>query len=116
MDPLNEILPTDESIVAVMSLEEVPWNGLHHRSHFLPCLDEIPSCPEVSVSHPFTPPFQIHIWAHEILSEGSMGNMTATLSIDILVYLKIVKIFQLGAPFPCHEIKIFMPPFMRFFH
>jgi hypothetical protein len=45
-DPLNETFPTDESIIEVMSLDETPWNDLHHRSSFLPSLDEMPSCLE----------------------------------------------------------------------
>lgn len=61
LDPLNETLPTNESIIEVMSLDEVPWNGLHHRSSFLPSLDEMPSCIEPSLSHSPTPPLQTTI-------------------------------------------------------
>ena len=53
---------------------------------------------------------------HKLLSKGNMGNITATLPIDISVHPEVVKIFQLGAPFPRHEIKFFMPPFMIFIH
>jgi len=32
LDALNKIFPTDESIIEVMSLDETPWNSLHHHS------------------------------------------------------------------------------------
>lgn len=55
------------------------------------------------------------ILLHEVLSEGNMGNITATLPIDISVQSDIFKIFQLGSSFSHHEIKIFLPSFMRTF-
>ena len=33
---LSHTLPTDESIMEVMSLEEMPWEYYHHRYSFLP--------------------------------------------------------------------------------
>ena len=79
MDHLNDTFPTDESIFEVMSLEKIPWNGLHHRSSFLPSLDEMPSCLEAFISHCPAPPLQAPILVHEVLSEGNMGNITATI-------------------------------------
>jgi hypothetical protein len=35
------IFPSDESIMEMLSIEEVPWDDNHHRSSFLPSLDEI---------------------------------------------------------------------------
>ena len=32
---------TDESIMEVMTLDEMPWNDYHHHSSFLPILDKI---------------------------------------------------------------------------
>lgn len=37
-DPFNHIFSTDEIIMEVMTLDEIPWNNHHHRSSFLPCL------------------------------------------------------------------------------
>lgn len=45
-----------------------------------------------------------------------MGNITKIFPINILVQPEIVKIFQLEAYFPRHEINIFSPPFRRFSH
>jgi hypothetical protein len=35
------IFPSDESIMEMLSIEEAPWDDNHHRSSFLPSLDEI---------------------------------------------------------------------------
>lgn len=55
-NPLNETFPIDKSIVEVMSLDEIPWNGLHHHSSFLPSFDEMPYFLEASISHYPTSP------------------------------------------------------------
>ena len=36
LDYLSHTLPTNESIMEVMSLDEMPWEDYHHRSSFLP--------------------------------------------------------------------------------
>ena len=36
LDYLSHTLPIDESIMEVISLEEMPWEDYHHRSSFLP--------------------------------------------------------------------------------
>jgi hypothetical protein len=35
------IFPSDESIMEMLGIDEVPWDDNHHRSSFLPSLDEI---------------------------------------------------------------------------
>jgi hypothetical protein len=40
-DYILHIFPSDESIMEMTSIEEAPWDDNHHRSSFLPCLDEI---------------------------------------------------------------------------
>jgi len=114
-DPLNERFPTDMSIIEVMSLDKTPWNNLYHRSSFLPSLGEMPLCLEAFVSHCPMYPLQTSILVHEVLSKGNMGNVTATLPIDLSIQPEIVKIFQLGELFPLLEINFFLPPFTRFF-
>lgn len=112
-DPLSEIYPLNESIIEVMSMDETPWNDLHHHYSFLPSLSEMPSCLEVFISHSLMHPLQTTILVHEVL-EGNMGNITTTIPIDISVQPEIIKIFQLGAPFPHHAINFFLPPLMIF--
>ena len=40
-DCLNDIFPSDEAILEAMSRLEQTWGDLHHRSYFLPKLDDI---------------------------------------------------------------------------
>lgn len=107
LDPLNETFPTDESIVEVMSLDETPWNGLHQCSPFLPNLDEIPSYLEAFVSHCPTPPLQTHVLVHSVLLEGNMGNITATMPLNIFVKPKIVENIHIGVSHSPDEIRVY---------
>jgi len=91
IDPLNKIFPTNESIIEVMSLDETPWNSLHHRSSFLPSLGEMPSCLEAFVSHFPTHPLQTQVLVHEVPSEGNMGNITTTMPLDISIKPRIIE-------------------------
>ena len=36
LDYISHTLPTDESIMEVMSLDEIPWEDYHQRSSFIP--------------------------------------------------------------------------------
>lgn len=38
-DYLLQIFPSNESIMEIMCLGELPWDGHHHQSSFLPDLD-----------------------------------------------------------------------------
>jgi hypothetical protein len=40
-DYILQIFPLDKSIMEIFSIDEVPWDENHHRSSFLPSLDEI---------------------------------------------------------------------------
>jgi hypothetical protein len=40
-DYILHIFPSDESIMEMLSIEEVPWDENHHRLSFLPSLDDI---------------------------------------------------------------------------
>lgn len=76
----------------------------------------MPLCLEALISHNPTHLLQTPILVHKVLSKGNIGNNTTTIPIEISVQPEIIKIFQLGAPFPRHEIKFFMPPFTILFH
>lgn len=111
---MNETFPTDESIFEVMSLDETPWNDLHHRSPFLPSLSEMPSCLEAFVSHNPTHPLQTPILVHEVLSEGNMGNITATMPLDISIKLGIVENIHIGVSCSPNEIRVYTELFKEF--
>lgn len=38
-DPFQQVFHTDESIHEFLSIDELPWDDLHHRLSFLPELD-----------------------------------------------------------------------------
>ena len=106
-DPLNETFPTNESIVEVMYLEETPWDDGHHHSSFLLSLDEISTCMESRVPSELTDPLQHPILVHEVLYKGNMGNISATIPIDISVKIKVVNNVHIGASCSLDEIKIY---------
>jgi hypothetical protein len=41
IDYISQIFPSDESIMEMLSIDDVPWDDNHHRSSFLPPLEEI---------------------------------------------------------------------------
>ena len=43
LDYLDSILPSEEEILEVMMGIDRPWEDLHHRSYFLPPLQEVES-------------------------------------------------------------------------
>ena len=38
-NPFQQVFHTDESIREFLSMDELPWDDLHHRSFFLPEID-----------------------------------------------------------------------------
>jgi len=69
----------------MLSIEEVPWDDNHHRSSFLPSLEEIRQdihsvFPPDVVDAPQSP-----ILTQDTLSEGNMGNISTTIVIDISI-------------------------------
>jgi hypothetical protein len=38
-DYISQIFPSDESIMEMLSIDDVPWDDNHHRSSFLPPLE-----------------------------------------------------------------------------
>ena len=58
LDPLREVFPSDEAIVEMMSLEDLPWIDGHHRSSFMPGLGEMYDCLECFTSQVPTLPLQ----------------------------------------------------------
>ena len=110
-DLLNEVLPTDEAIREIMSLEERPWGEFHHLASMIDSdviKTEIPSFdPPEMVSFTYTT-FQT------IDSEGNMGNLSKTMLIDISVKMGIVENIQIGADCNPEEISRFTSLFKEF--
>jgi hypothetical protein len=41
VDYISQIFPSDESIMEILSIDDLPWDDNHHQSSFLPPLEEI---------------------------------------------------------------------------
>jgi hypothetical protein len=97
IDYISQIFPSDESIMEILSIDDVPWDDNHHRSSFLPPMEEIHQD-----IHSIFPPDVTHstqspILTQDTLSEGNMGNISITIVIDISIKEGIVENINLGA-------------------
>jgi hypothetical protein len=82
---ISHIFPSDESIMEMISIEEVPWDDNYHRSSFLSPLEEIQEdihsiFPLDVVKFP-----QYPILMQDTISEGNLGNIFSTVVIDISI-------------------------------
>lgn len=110
-DLLNEVLPTDEAIREIVSLEERPWGEFHHRISMIDSeaiKTKIPSFdqPEMVPS--------AYTTVQTLDSEGNMGNLSKTMLIDILVKTSIVENIQIGVDCNPEEITCFTSLFKEF--
>ena len=103
-DPLNQVLPKDEAIREITSLEERPWEESHHHvliSH----LDMMPlqilsyDTPEI-ISSPY-------MTIQTLDLEGNISNLSKALPIDILVKIGIVENIRIGSNHNPEEIASF---------
>ena len=83
LDPFQQVFYTDESIHEFLSIDELPWDDLHHRSSFLPKLDIF----EDKFSSMFTTSYvkepQNRISITNSYSKVNLGNISSTIPIDI---------------------------------
>jgi hypothetical protein len=97
IDYISHIFPSDESIMEILSIDNVPWDDNHHRSSFLPPLEEIHN----DIHSVFTPDVthspQSPILTQDTLSKGNMGNISTMIVIDISIKEGIVENINLGA-------------------
>jgi len=114
LDPLNKIFPTNESIFEVMYIDETPWNDAHHLSSFLPSPSEISLCLETFVSHNPMHPLQIPFLVRKVLSKGNMGNITATMPINISIKPWIVENIHIRVSYSLEEIRVYTDLFKEF--
>jgi hypothetical protein len=113
-DPFHMILPTDEMIMAVMSVEDTPWNDGHHRSILFLEPETIESYQQIS--HPSTfinfPPFSEPTC--DVLYEGNLRNISPTIPLDISIKPRIVENVHIGASCSPDEIQTYKTLFQEF--
>lgn len=113
-DYFLKTFPSDESIMEVMNLEELPWKDHLHRSSFLPNLTTVETniksivSPE-DVENPQTP-----ILTDDVLSEENLGNIILTMFIDIFEKPGVMENIQLGQTCSLAEIKAYTTFFKEF--
>jgi len=100
LDPFNNIFPSDEGIMEVMSLEETPLDDGHQRSSFLLKI-------ELETHSTVSPDPPIPILPYDILSEGNLGVIYDTVPIDISIKPGIVENIHIDASYSPKEIKVY---------
>ena len=111
---ISHTLPIDESIMEVMSLEEIPWEYYHHRYFFLP--------PCHMVEYHFTSTISFDIVLHpqspilkrSVDSEGNLCNITKTMPVDISVKRGVSENIFIRQNSSREEVKTYMTLFKEF--
>jgi hypothetical protein len=113
-DYISQIFPSDESIMEMLSIDDVPWDDSHHRSSFLPPLEEIQEdihsvFPPDVVDFPQSP-----ILTQDTLSEGNLGNISSTIIIDISIKEGVMENINLSANCSPEEVVSYTTLFKEF--
>jgi hypothetical protein len=113
-DYISQIFPSDESIAEMLSIDDIPWDNNHHRSSFIPPLEEIQEYihsifPPNVVKFPQSP-----ILTQDTLSEGNLGNITSTIIIDISVKEGVMENINLSVNFSHEEVVSYTTLFKEF--
>jgi hypothetical protein len=114
IDYISQIFPSDESIMEMLSIDDVPWDDNDHRSSFLPPLEEIHQDIHSVFPPDVTDSPQSPILTQDTLSEGNMGNISTTIVIDILIKEGIVENINLGANYTPKEVVSYTAMFKEF--
>ena len=113
-DCLDDVFPSDEAILEVMSGVEQPWEELHHRSYFLPKLDRM-ECGDFreilsdKIGSPMVP-----LISPSLMANGNMANVSPTIPINISRDLGKVENVYIGAYCSPDEIKEYTALFKEF--
>jgi hypothetical protein len=110
VDYISHIFPSDESIMEMLSIDDLPWDDNHHRSSFLPISEEIRDIQ--SVSSPDVP--NDSKLPQDTFSEGNMGNISPTITIDISIKEGVVENINLGANCTPDEVASYTALFQEF--
>jgi hypothetical protein len=114
VDYISQIFPSDESIMEFFIINDLPWDDNHHRSLFLPPLEEI----HQDICSVFPPDVtdapQSPILTQDTLSEGNMGNISTTIVIDISIKEGVMENINLGANFTPEEVVSYTALFKEF--
>jgi hypothetical protein len=113
VDYISHIFPSDESIMEMLSIDDLPWDDNHHRSSFLPILEDVRDIQSVFPPD-VTNASQLPILTQDTFSEGNMGNISPTITIDISVKEGVVENINLGANCTPDEVASYTALFQEF--
>jgi hypothetical protein len=89
----------------ILSIWEAPWDENHHFSSFIPSFNEIEKDISSIFPNDIVDTSQCLILTHDTISEGNLGNISQTISVDISTKEGIVENIQLGANYSIEEIE-----------
>jgi hypothetical protein len=108
-DFLDETLPSDEAILEAMNVSKRPWDDMHHRSYFLPCIERIEKDDFRSTLSEIFGHAVVPLDTHFIYAEGNMVSIYPTIEIDISHTLGKIKNVNIGADCSLEEIHLHQP-------
>ena len=113
-DFLDDVFPSDESIIEAMSGVEPPWEELHHRSYFLPELDHLEredfrEILSERIGSPMVP-----LSSPGLMADGNMENISPTIPINISSDPGMIKNVYIGAECSHAEILEYTKLFKEF--
>ena len=111
LDYLSHTLPTDESIMEFISLDEMPWEDYHHRSSFLPPCHMVENHFTSMVSSDIVHNPQSLILTRSVDFERNLSNITKTILVDISVKPGVFENIFIGQNSSLEEIQTYMALF-----
>ena len=112
--PFQQVFHIDESIREFLSLDELPWDDLHHRSSFLPELGRFENDFSTIFIIDYVKEPQNPISITNLDSETNLGNISTTVPIDISVKSGIVENIHICASCTIEEINTYKALFQEF--
>ena len=112
LDPTKQIFHTDEHIREFLSIDELPWEDLHHRSSFLPVFYHFKNdFSSIFTTNYVKEPQNPH---SHIDFELNLENISTTVPLDISVKPGIIENIHIGASCTTDEIKAYKALFQEF--
>ena len=113
-DPFQHVFATDEGIREILSVDELPWDDLHHQYYFFPDLDKL----ENNFSSIFTIDYvkepQNPTLITHLESETNLGNISTIVPIDISIKPRIIENIHIGASCSMEDINTYKALFQEF--
>jgi hypothetical protein len=97
LDLFHVIFPTDEMIMPFMSMEDTPWDDGHHHSILFLEQHTIENYQWISASSTIVVISSVLESPHDVIYEGNLSNISATVPLDISIKPRFVENVNIGA-------------------